>query len=68
MFTVIARNNSATNLYIQSARLNGKPLLIPVITYKEITAGGTLTLAMGAKPSMWGSQWRDHRLSEATTH
>jgi predicted alpha-1,2-mannosidase len=55
-FTVIAKNNSATNLYIQSATLNGKPLQKPWITRDQIIAGGTLKLVMGPQPNpQWGS-------------
>jgi predicted alpha-1,2-mannosidase len=55
-FTVIAENNSAANIYIQSATLNGKPLERAWITHKEITAGGTLKLVMGSTPNKsWGS-------------
>lgn len=57
-FHVVATNNSANNVYIQSATLNGKPLNKPVITWEEIQRGGTLRFVMGAKPSQWGSQWR----------
>jgi predicted alpha-1,2-mannosidase len=56
-FTVDARNNSAANVYIQSAMLNGKALEMPVITWEQIKSGGTLTLEMGAKPSHWASDW-----------
>ena len=55
-FTVLAKNNSATNIYIQSATLNGKPLNRPWITRAEVTAGGALKLNMGPKPNPdWGS-------------
>ncbi len=55
-FAVIAKNNSAANIYIQSATLNGKSLNRPWITRAEITSGGTLKLIMGAKPNPdWGS-------------
>ncbi|HWB58547.1 MAG TPA: GH92 family glycosyl hydrolase, partial [Chthoniobacteraceae bacterium] len=55
-FTVIAENNSAANVYIQSAELNGKPLTRPWITFKEITMGGTLRFVMGPKPNReWGA-------------
>jgi len=55
-FTVIAKNNSPENIYIQSATLNGKPLNRPWISRAEVTAGGTLKLKMGAKPNPdWGS-------------
>src|SRR5262249_18295337 len=35
-FTIVARDNSAANPYIQSASLNGKPLDIPVIEHRQI--------------------------------
>ena len=57
-FRVDAVNNSAENVYIQSAELNGKPLDIPVITWEQIQAGGTLHFVMGPKPSQWASEWR----------
>lgn len=59
-FTVVAKNNSPDNIYIQSAVLNGKPLKRPWITYKEITSGGTLQLVMGPNPNKaWGSARAD---------
>ncbi|MEZ2348664.1 GH92 family glycosyl hydrolase [Terriglobus sp. RCC_193] len=57
-FTVIADNNSRSNVYIQSATLNVKPLDKPVITWKQIQSGTTLHVIMGAKPSRWASAWR----------
>jgi putative alpha-1,2-mannosidase len=57
-FTVLTKNNSATNMYIQSATLNGKPLDRPVVRYSEIMQGSTLEFVMGPKPSKWASQWR----------
>jgi predicted alpha-1,2-mannosidase len=57
-FAVVAKNNSATNMYIQSATLNGKPLNAPVIRYTDIMQGGTLEFAMGPQPSKWASDWR----------
>jgi predicted alpha-1,2-mannosidase len=56
-FTVLAENNSETNLYIQSATLNGKPLTSPVLRYRDILQGGTLRFVMGARPSAWASSW-----------
>ena len=53
-----AANNSAKNVYIQSATLNGKPLDVPVLSWEEIEAGGTLHFVMGPRPSRWGSSWR----------
>jgi predicted alpha-1,2-mannosidase len=60
-FTVSAENNSEKNVYIQSARLNGRPLTIPVIRYDDIVAGASLTLVMGPAPSRWASGWTPAR-------
>ncbi|BDI29313.1 hypothetical protein CCAX7_13640 [Capsulimonas corticalis] len=55
-FTVIADKNSAANIYIQSATLNGKPLAKTYLTQDEIAAGGTLRLTMGPAPNKsWGA-------------
>jgi predicted alpha-1,2-mannosidase len=56
-FDIAARGNDANNVYIQSARLNGVPLQVPVITYAQIEAGGELKFVMGPKPSAWGAGW-----------
>jgi predicted alpha-1,2-mannosidase len=54
-FTIKADNNSATNIYIQNATLNGKPYNKCYIDYAEIVAGGTLELTMGNTPNKnWG--------------
>ena len=54
-FTVKAINNSDKNIYVQSARLNGKRYDKSYIDYRDIVAGGTLELVMGPKPSKWGT-------------
>jgi predicted alpha-1,2-mannosidase len=56
-FKVVARNNSAANIYIQSATLNDQPLTTPVLTYEQILAGGTLQFVMGPQPSHWAADW-----------
>lgn len=54
-FTVTAHQNSPENIYIQKARLNGKPLDRCFLNYSEIAAGGTLELEMGPSPNTgWG--------------
>ena len=54
-FTVIAKNNSPQNVYIQSMALNGKPMNRSWITHNEIAAGGTLSFVMGPRPkATWG--------------
>jgi len=50
-FSVVAENNSDKNIYIQSVSLNGKPYTKSYISYKDIMAGGTLKLVMGAQPN-----------------
>ncbi|HEV2695224.1 MAG TPA: GH92 family glycosyl hydrolase [Verrucomicrobiae bacterium] len=50
-FTVIAKNNSPENLYIQSATLNGKAFTKCWISQAEIAAGGYLVLTMGPTPN-----------------
>jgi predicted alpha-1,2-mannosidase len=54
---VVAEHNSAANVYIQSATLDGRPLLRPVITYRQIMQGATLSLVMGPTPSKWAADW-----------
>ena len=54
-FTVVAKNNSDRNIYVQSARLNGKALKNSYIEFNDIRHGGTLELLMGPKPSKWGA-------------
>lgn len=56
-FTVIAKNNSDKNKYIQSAKLNDRELAKSVITHDDIVRGGTLVLEMGERPKydLWES-------------
>jgi len=53
--TVKALNNSAENIYIQSATFNGEAYNKCYIDYKDIMNGGTLELTMGNSPNKnWG--------------
>lgn len=54
-FTVVAKNNSDKNIYVQSARLNGKTLKNSYVDFNDIRRGGTLELLMGPKPSKWAT-------------
>jgi len=55
-FTVIAKNCSVVNKYIQSAGFNGKTLNTPWFTHEQLINGGTLELQMGPKPNKsWGT-------------
>lgn len=62
-FTITTTNNSATNIYIQSATLNGVALNVPYITYAQIEAGGTLSFVMGPSQSTWAANWTPTPLS-----
>jgi predicted alpha-1,2-mannosidase len=54
-FTIVAKNNTAKNTYIQSAKLNGKVYDKCHIDFKDIAAGGLLELTMGPLPNkQWG--------------
>jgi predicted alpha-1,2-mannosidase len=59
-FTIVAENNSASNLYIESATLNGRPLRRSWISHAEIVAGGCLRLRMSSEPNQsWGAAPED---------
>jgi len=60
VFKIIARNNSATNKYIQSATLNGKPWTKPWFSESDIVNGATMVLTMGPQPNKtWGADPAD---------
>ena len=60
VFEIVARNNSAQNLYIQSATLNGKPWTKPWFSHADIAGGATLVLTMGPEPNKaWGADPAD---------
>lgn len=46
-FTIIAKGASEKNIYIKSAKLNGKPFDASILQHADIAAGGTLELEMG---------------------
>ena len=50
---ITARNNSDRNIYVQSVRLNGKPLGNNWFRHSDIKDGGTLEFVMGPEPSGW---------------
>ena len=53
-FVVKAKNANEQNIYIQSAKLNGKALNEGFIRHQDIMNGGVLEFVMGSKPSQWG--------------
>ncbi len=54
-FTIIANNNSAENIYIQSMKLNGIPMERYWLTHNEIVRGGVLEMEMGTEPVLSSS-------------
>lgn len=54
VFSVVTKNNSGENKYIESATLDGRPLDEPFLTHQDIAGGGTLEIVMTAKPTKWG--------------
>lgn len=54
-FKIIAHNNSADNMYIQKALLNGKPHNRFWFTHEAYSRGGTLEIYLGPEPNRaWG--------------
>ena len=58
-FSIVCKDNSKENIYIQSVKLNGKPYTKSYIMYQDIMKGGILELQMGSKPSKWGTRAAD---------
>ncbi|MBE7177341.1 MAG: GH92 family glycosyl hydrolase [Mucilaginibacter polytrichastri] len=49
-FVINAKNNSATNVYIKSAKLNGRSYDKTLLHYADLVKGGTFDLQMSAQP------------------
>lgn len=49
-FIIIAKNNSAKNIYVASVTLNGKPYLNTFIRHSDIQKGGVLEFTMSQNP------------------
>jgi len=57
LFVIKTINNSPENVYIQSSTLNGKPLNMPKIKFRDVVKGGELIFIMGPEPNMgWGNE------------
>lgn len=50
-FTVMVKNNSKKNKYIESMLLNGQTLHTPFFSHQDIVDGGTLEITMSDKPN-----------------
>ena len=51
-FIIVAHNTSRDNKYVQSIRLNGKPLTQIWFRHADIANGGTLEITMGNAPNL----------------
>jgi len=51
-FVITAGNNNGTNIYIQSAKLNGSQYDKSYLAHDDIIKGGTLSFEMGPRPDM----------------
>jgi putative alpha-1,2-mannosidase len=47
------------NMYIQSAKLNGKPYTRNWITHEFFTKGGVLEFVLGSEEGAWGTRDED---------
>ena len=56
-FTIQAHNCTPVNKYIQSAKINGKPLTRTWFTHDDLMKGATIELQMGPKPN---KEWGNH--------
>lgn len=50
-FTIMVKNNSKKNKYIESMLLNGQTLHTPFFSHQDIVDGGTLEITMSDKPN-----------------
>jgi predicted alpha-1,2-mannosidase len=53
-FSIVGKNVSPENIYIQLASINAKLLDSPLIRHADILGGGVLEFTMGPAPSAWG--------------
>ena len=51
MVTLVAKNNSPVNKYIQSVTINGKQAINPIITHADLLEGGEIVFKMGLEPN-----------------
>ncbi|MBD1431978.1 glycoside hydrolase family 92 protein [Sphingobacterium sp. DN00404] len=55
-FRIKTKKKSEEDIYIQSAKLNGKPLNVPFLKHENIIKGGELEFILGKSPNKkWGT-------------
>lgn len=52
-FSIVVKNNSKSNKYIESVLLNGKALDTPFFGHQDIVAGGIMEIKMTDHPTQW---------------
>jgi hypothetical protein len=62
-FVIQTRNNSASNIYVSGAKLNGADWTANRITHETLLNGGTLIFEMSDKPTSWGASEADRPVS-----
>ncbi|UCG27056.1 MAG: GH92 family glycosyl hydrolase, partial [Bacteroidales bacterium] len=69
LFRIVTENLSEKNIYVQSAKLNGKEYTRSFIRHEDIVSGGELILKMGLDPdSNWGTGEEDIPVTEISDH
>ncbi|MEU4427995.1 GH92 family glycosyl hydrolase [Actinoplanes sp. NPDC024001] len=63
-FVIETSGHRATQRYVQSATLNGKPLDATHLTAAAVHQGGRLHLRLGPEPSTWGHRSRPPSVSD----
>ena len=59
-FTIICKNQSKGNIYIQSIKKNGERYEFPLITYNDIANGSTFEFVMGSTPNQGALPYETH--------
>lgn len=68
-FIIKAENNNTSNIYIQSAKLNGETYEKSYLSHADLMKGGTLILEMGLQPSYsWATKAENRPVSAITDH
>ncbi|NRB59898.1 MAG: glycoside hydrolase family 92 protein [Winogradskyella sp.] len=67
-FNIVAHNLSESNIYIESAKLNGKNYDVTYLSHEDIVSGGTLEFHMTNKPYGWGTKEGQEPKTEITEH
>jgi hypothetical protein len=67
-FTIAANHLRDSNIYIESASLNGKPLTHTFLSHEDIVNGGILEFNMTNHPAVWGTKTGEEPKTEILEH